>query len=185
MQSAQNLYEQSLKSNQWTGNALEILRDADIAAGKPANALQRYAALYPEIVENDVPEVHATNYEAAEQIAYLQLQMGNTERGEQTLQAVIPVIKSVPLMGVGGSCWGNAYTHTLLDREEEALAELQRGVAAGCNYNWHYTFNIDPIFAPLREEPEFVAMRGSIEAEMASQLARVRELEASGEILLP
>lgn len=185
IQSAQNLYEQSLKSNQWTGNALEVLRDADIAAGNPANALQRYAALYPEIVENDAPEVHTTNYEAAAQIAYLQLQMGNTERGKQTLQAAIPVIKSVPLMGLGGSCWGNAYTYTLLGRKEEALAELQRGVAAGCNYNWHYTFNIDPIFAPLRDQPEFVAMRETVQANLTEQLARVRELEASGEILRP
>ena len=185
MQSAQNLYEQSLKSNQWTGNALEILRDADIAAGKPENALQRYAALFPEIVENDVPEIQDANAFAAVEIAYLQYQMGNEDRGEQILQASIPVLESIPLVGVGGSCWGNARTFSLLGREEEALAELRRGVDAGCSYNWYYTYNIDPIFAPLRDEPEFVAMRKTVQAAMIEQLARVREFEASGEILLP
>ena len=185
LQSAQLLYEQSLKQMLFPGYAIEVLRDADIAAGKPESALQRYAALYPEIVERDVPEIQAANAYVAAEIAYLQIEMGDEDRGEQILQAAIPVIESVPLMGPGGSCWGNARTFSLLGREEEALAELRRGVDAGCSYNWHYTYNIDPIFAPLRDEPEFVAMRSSIVADMAEQLARVRELEASGEILLP
>jgi len=185
LQSAQLLYEQSLKQMLFPGYAIEVLRDADIAAGKPESALQRYAALYPEIVERDVPEIQAANAYVAAEIAYLQIEMGDEDRGEQILQAAIPVIESVPLMGPGGSCWGNARTFSLLGREEEALAELRRGVDAGCSYNWHYTYNIDPILAPLRDEPAFVAMRSSIVADMAEQLARVRELEASGEILLP
>jgi tetratricopeptide (TPR) repeat protein len=36
-----------------------------------------------------------------------------------------------------------------------------------------------------RDEPEFIAMRAKIAADMAEQLERVRELEASGEILWP
>jgi len=164
---------------------LEVLRDADIAAGKPEFAMQRYAAIYPEIVENDEPELHRSNYFAAVDIAYLLIQTGNHDQAEKLLRAVIPVINSMPLVGQGGSFWGNARTYALLGRTDAALAELKRGVDAGWRLDWRYAFDYDPIFSSLRDAPEFIAMRKIVAADMAEQLARVRELEASEEILRP
>ncbi len=40
--------------------------------------------------------------------------------------------------------------------------------------------DVEPIFEPLWKLPEFQAMVAEIEADMAEQLARVREMEKNG-----
>ena len=42
--------------------------------------------------------------------------------------------------------------------------------------------DVEPIFELLWELPEFQAMIAEIEADMAAQLARVREMERNGEL---
>ena len=43
-------------------------------------------------------------------------------------------------------------------------------------------FDADPVFEPLWHHVEFQAMVAEIEADMATQLARVREMERNGEL---
>jgi hypothetical protein len=40
----------------------------------------------------------------------------------------------------------------------------------------------DPTFEPLWNEPEFKIMMDEVRADMAAQLARVREMERNGEL---
>ncbi len=40
----------------------------------------------------------------------------------------------------------------------------------------------DPNLESLHDEPEFQAMREEVRADMAAQLARVREMERNGEL---
>ncbi|MCZ6759127.1 MAG: hypothetical protein O7D29_01970 [Gemmatimonadetes bacterium] len=47
---------------------------------------------------------------------------------------------------------------------------------------WWYYLKQDPSLESLHDEPEFQAMIAEIEADMAEQLARVREMERSGEL---
>ena len=42
--------------------------------------------------------------------------------------------------------------------------------------------DVEPIFEPLWKLPEFQAMVAEIEADMAEQLSRVREMERNGEL---
>ena len=41
---------------------------------------------------------------------------------------------------------------------------------------------VDPVFAPLWELPEFQAFMSEVEAEMAGQLANLREMKRNGEL---
>jgi hypothetical protein len=47
---------------------------------------------------------------------------------------------------------------------------------------WWYFLKQDPSLESLHDEPEFQAMVAEIEADMAEQLARVREMERNGEL---
>ncbi len=182
---ANDVYERMQETDRFGGYSLSLLRDNDIANGRYDDALKRYETIYPEIVGADTPNVHRSNYYVAVDIAYLYIRSGKEEQGRQLLEIAIPVIDAAPILGLWGSYWGKARTYTLLGRKDDALAELQRGVDAGWRIGWRYPFDHDPIFDSLRDEPEFAAMRAKIAADMAAQLERVRELEASGEILSP
>jgi len=182
---ARQNYEYRKETNLGGYIAVMLLRDDDIANGRQEAALQRFATFYPEIVNADNPRIHRANYAPAVEIAYLLMRSGEKERARKLLELIVPVIDKTPILGMGGSAFGNARTFALLGRTEDALAELQRGVDAGWRIGWRYAFGFDPIFDSLRDEPEFVAMRATIAADMAEQLARVRELQASGDIINP
>ena len=47
---------------------------------------------------------------------------------------------------------------------------------------WWYFLRKDPSLESLHDEPEYQAMVAEIEADMAEQLARVREMERNGEL---
>jgi hypothetical protein len=47
---------------------------------------------------------------------------------------------------------------------------------------WWYFLKLDPGLESLHDEPEYQAMVAEIEADMATQLARVREMEKNGEL---
>jgi hypothetical protein len=47
---------------------------------------------------------------------------------------------------------------------------------------WWYFLRLDPNLKSLHDEREYQAMVAEIEADMAAQLARVREMERNGEL---
>ena len=48
--------------------------------------------------------------------------------------------------------------------------------------DWWYFLKFDPTLESLHDEPEYQAIVAEIEADMAAQLARVREMERNGEL---
>jgi len=65
---------------------------------------------------------------------------------------------------------------------EKALSALRQGIDEGLRMLWWYFARHDPSVESLHDEPEFQAMGAEIEADMAEQLARVREMERNGEL---
>jgi hypothetical protein len=66
--------------------------------------------------------------------------------------------------------------------KQKALAALRRAIDEGWRNSWWYYLKYDPILESLHDEPEYQAMVEEIEADMAAQLARVREMERNGEL---
>jgi len=164
---------------------LALWRDQDLAENHPAAAKERYLARYPELFGPGAPEVHRFNVSAAIDIAYLMLESGESRQAEILLEKIYTVAEAMPLLGFNGTWVGNAPVYALRGDRREALAELRRAVDAGWRAEWWYTFDQDPVFESLRDEPEFQAMRAEVAADMAAQLARVHEMEASGEMPAP
>jgi len=82
------------------------------------------------------------------------------------------------------AAWGSGYgfanvdLHALRGEKEKALAALREGVANGTRWLWRWYLLHDPNLESIRDTPEFA----EIEADMAVQLARVREMERNGEL---
>ena len=72
--------------------------------------------------------------------------------------------------------------YALQGDKQKALSALQRAIDEGWRYFWWYSLKQDPNLESLHDEPEFQAMVEELEADMAVQLARVREMERNGEL---
>jgi hypothetical protein len=62
------------------------------------------------------------------------------------------------------------------------LSALRQAIDEGWRGVWWYYLQHDPNLESLHDEPEFQAMVAEIEADMAAQLERVREMERNGEL---
>jgi len=66
--------------------------------------------------------------------------------------------------------------------KQKALSALREAIDDGWRNTWWAELRYDPTLQSLHAEPEYQAMVEEIEADMAEQLARVREMERSGEL---
>ena len=72
--------------------------------------------------------------------------------------------------------------YALQGGKKKALSALRRAIDEGWRLSWWYFLKHDPTLESLHDEPEFQAMITEIEADMAEQLVRVREMERTGEL---
>jgi hypothetical protein len=72
--------------------------------------------------------------------------------------------------------------HALRGEKERALVALRGHTARRTTQWWRWYLLHDPNLESLHDEPEYQAMIAEIEADMAAQLARVREMERNGEL---
>jgi hypothetical protein len=66
--------------------------------------------------------------------------------------------------------------------KQKALSALRQAIDEGWRTLWWYYLKRDLNLESLHDEPEYQAMTEEIEADMAAQLARVREMERNGEL---
>ncbi len=74
----------------------------------------------------------------------------------------------------------DAEFHALRGDKEKALAALQKHVEAGFRNQWRWKLLDSPSLVSIRDTLEFAAIVAETEADMAAQLARVREMERNG-----
>jgi hypothetical protein len=72
--------------------------------------------------------------------------------------------------------------YALQGEKRKALSALRQAIDQGWRGLWWYFLRQDSNLESLHGEPEYQAMVAAIEADMAEQLARVREMERNGEL---
>jgi tetratricopeptide (TPR) repeat protein len=151
---------------------LRLLHRAD-----PNLAMQVYARLYPELLQ-DEPQVNAWNHAAAISLADLLRRSGNDATADSLLE------KSLSVIGETTDRWyfyASVTAYLLQGKTDRALTALREDIDAGWRVGW-WALEREPIYEPLWDQPEFQAMMAEIEADMATQLERVREMERNGEL---
>ena len=164
----------------WGG--LRILRDADLAAGRLEAARSRYARIFSELLEPEVPEVTEWNYFAAIDLALVLILLGEDQRANDILAGALAVIETKPRLGTGGFWVNDARVHAIQKRPEKALDALRAAVDDGWRLHTWYYLDLDPNLDSIRGMPEFAEIAAIVEADLKEQAERVKELEASGEL---
>jgi tetratricopeptide (TPR) repeat protein len=152
-------------------------------AGRYLEARAAFEKIAPELLNEDSPEIGSTNYLAAIDLALISSRLGEQKRADWLLESSLQYIQRVPRLS---DYWGygiaDVKIYALRGDKQKALSALRQAIDEGWRSYWWYYLKHDPILESLHDEPEYQAMVKEIEADMAVQLARVREMERNGEL---
>lgn len=164
--------------------ALNLLGSADIAANRYEIARARYYRVFPGLADTDPPAVDRNNYGSAIDLAYVLGMLGEHDRAEALLDASLDVIATLPRLGVGGYYISDVRVYAVRNQKSRALAALRNAIDAGWRFLAWYHWEFDAVLEPLRSEPEFQRLYEQLQADLAEQSRRVRDLRESGDITL-
>jgi TolB-like protein len=160
---------------------LAFLRNHELREGRPAEARTLYERIRPALLSEDNPNVDYNNYEIAIDLALVLIRTGEQERADLLLDRSLEYIQTVPRLGLGH--WiADVQIYALQGEKKKALAALRQAIDEGWRAFWWYFLKRNPNLESLHDEPEYQAMVEEIEADMAAQLERVREMERRGEL---
>jgi TolB-like protein/Tfp pilus assembly protein PilF len=163
-------------------SALNLLRNADLAAGRNEVAHSRYARAFRELTEPEVPEVNAFNYQVAVDLALVLQRMGETERASDLLDGSLKAIKTLPRLGTSGYGITDVHIFALQQRPQQALSALRQAIDEGWRFLTWYQLEYNPNLDSIRAEQEFQRLHVELQTDLAEQARRVRDLKASGEL---
>ena len=164
-------------------SALKILGINDLRSGRVDDAIERYRVALPELFNGDDPVVDYSNYSQAIDLSSLLQKAGDQAHAELLCSGAFAIIRDLPRLGISrGYRIEDVRIHALRGNKDLALAALRKAVDAGWRTMWPFYLKHEPILESLHGEPEYQTILAEVEADMAAQLARVREMEANGEL---
>ncbi len=167
--------------NNWL--ALRLLRNADAKAGRENVAVERYRAARPEFFDPKDPDVNATNWGWAIEVANILGKAGERERADILLQKALALIADMPRLGYDGFGISDAEIYALQGDKEKALEAFATAVEAGWRISWWVSTELNDNLAILHDDPRYHEIVAGVRSQMAEQLARVRAWEAQGELV--
>jgi tetratricopeptide (TPR) repeat protein len=154
----------------------------EMRAGRYVEARAAFEKIAPELLNEDPPKISNKNYRAAIDLALISSKTGEQQRADWLLESSLQYIQRIPRLGFAGYGIADVKIYTLQGDKQRALSALRQAIDEGWRDGWWYYLRYDPTLESLHDEPEFQAMVAEIEADMAAQLARVREMERNGEL---
>jgi hypothetical protein len=179
-------------SNTWSviAPALRIIAASDLAAGNYEDVISRNLAYSPELMAGLFPvwkaaaenESVAGIFWVALDLASAYLQAGANDKANVLLSLVESEFPHWDDGRGTGFSFADVELHALRGEKEKALAALRVHAERGIGSSWRWQVLYNPNLESIRDTPEFAAIVAEIEADMAEQLARVREMQRSGEL---
>ena len=163
-------------------SSFEPVRIHEMKAGRYLEARAAFEKTAPELLNDGFPKIGYNNYRAAIDLALISSKIREQQRADRLLESSLQYIQQTPRLGFYGYGIADVQIYALQGDKQKALAALHRAIDEGWRNSWWYYLKYDPTLESLHDEPEFQAMVAEIEADMAEQLARVREMERNGEL---
>jgi TolB-like protein/Tfp pilus assembly protein PilF len=161
---------------------LTLMPGHELRWGRYPEGRLSYATSYSGLLNRDAPEVNNWNYQAAIDLALVLSKAGEKEQANLLLDRSLQYIQTLPRLGEAGYGIADVEIYALQGNKPKALSALRQAIDEGWRALWWYYLEHDPNLELLHGEPEYQAMIEEIEADMAAQLARVREMERNGEL---
>lgn len=157
--------------------------DIAIMAGELDKAREYILKVHP-ILESDTKlQIDRFTVRDVIKLAYIDLQHGNTVRGRELLNAALPVVQSLPRLGMFGQGIRDAQVYALLGRKEDALAAFQVAADAGIRSSMPYDpwyFETDPFLASIRDDARFTRLVDNLDSLIEPMRSRAADAAASG-----
>ncbi len=161
----------------------QLIADHELRAGRYSEARALYEENRPALLNDAAPTIDATNYRAAIDLASVLFKTGEQDQADRLLDASYRHLDTHPRMGNQcGYGIADVKIYALQGEKQKALSTLRKAIDEGWRLRWWYYLRLDPGLESLHDEPKYQAMVAEIEADMAAQLARVREMERNGEL---
>jgi tetratricopeptide (TPR) repeat protein len=162
------------RPNVWWGwAALAQLRNDDLRANRPEQALERYEREFPALADTEELQINRTNFRVAIDYSLVLARSGNQQRANDLLDRCMKFINTIPRMGQEGYWIADAAIYALRGDTNAALTAIRDAIDQGWRANWWYFLNHDPNFNAVRDEPRFQAIVKELRSDMADQLSRL------------
>lgn len=176
-----------LRQNPGWALSLADLRDQDLLAGLAADASARYEKQFPMLFGDGDPKIDRSNVDAAINLGLIMTSLGQSARAQLLLDTSLDYAEStsIPRLHWYAIAYGipqQVQIYALQGKTEKALEALRQAIDNGWRGLWWYWLEHNQNLDSIHDKPEFQVMVEEIKADMAAQLARVRVMEASGEL---
>jgi hypothetical protein len=115
-------------------------------------------------------------------LALILSETGEHERADWLLERSLRHLQQEPRLGLFGYWISDVQIYALRGEKQKALSALRQAIDEGWRFLWWHYLKHDLSLESLHDEPEYQTMVAEMEADMATQLARVREMERNGEL---
>ena len=159
---------------------LKVTRDYLIDTDRIEDAVDKYRQYFPELFLSK-PNINSATISSAVDLVLL-LKLSGQDSAVDTLAAgCIELMQTMPRMAFGGVGLQDVELHAILGNRDAAIEALADAIAEG------YTMYHDPLrpdrnIENIVDDPEFKRLMGIIQDRVATELAKVREMEQAGQL---
>ena len=162
----------------------QIVSDVALVAGDLENARKHMLIQNPVLQLDTELEVNRFTVRDVVKLAYILKQEGDAERSTELLTAALPVVQSLPQLGVFGQGIREAQIYALLGQFDDAYDSLDAAIEAGYRSSavsdqWSLAF--DPYFSEIRDDERFIAVLDRLSELNSVMYQRVLDAEESGD----
>jgi TolB-like protein/Tfp pilus assembly protein PilF len=163
---------------------VNLAADVAVLAGD-LQKVREYTLLSTPIldIDSDLPIDRFTVDEIVN-LAFVRLQTGDVLRGNELLNAALPVVQSLPRFGMFGQGIRDVEIFALLGRKEDALQALRAAVDAGFRSGMPFStwlLESNPFLDSLADDSRFNAIVSELDTLNAEMYRRVLDAEESGD----
>ncbi len=158
---------------------------SDLSISGDYDKARRYAEQQnPEFAADANPEVDAFNVSNVIAYAFLLQQDSENQRADALLEMALPVVRSLPRVGLSGHGIRDVQILALQGKTSDALAAFRDAVDEGfrgtvASNGWPLV--ADPYLSSLRGQPAFEVMVDELDDAISTMQQRVADTEQSGD----